>query len=53
MTIEIKVPDLPESVADATIATWHKKPGDLVARCLLYTSPSPRNRTRSRMPSSA
>jgi len=32
MTIEIKVPDLPESVADATIATWHKKPGDLVAR---------------------
>jgi 2-oxoglutarate dehydrogenase E2 component (dihydrolipoamide succinyltransferase) len=32
MTIEIKVPDLPESVADATIATWHKKLGDLVAR---------------------
>ncbi|MFM5341723.1 2-oxoglutarate dehydrogenase complex dihydrolipoyllysine-residue succinyltransferase [Aeromonas veronii] len=32
MTIEIKVPDLPESVADATIATWHKKPGDMVAR---------------------
>ncbi|AUT41002.1 2-oxoglutarate dehydrogenase complex dihydrolipoyllysine-residue succinyltransferase [Aeromonas sp. ASNIH5] len=32
MTIEIKVPDLPESVADATIATWHKKPGDLVSR---------------------
>ena len=25
----------------------------LVARCLLYTSPSPRDRTRSRMPSSA
>lgn len=32
MTIEIKVPDLPESVADATIATWHKQPGDVVAR---------------------
>lgn len=32
MTIEIKVPDLPESVADATVATWHKKPGDVVAR---------------------
>ncbi|MFM2484132.1 2-oxoglutarate dehydrogenase complex dihydrolipoyllysine-residue succinyltransferase [Celerinatantimonas yamalensis] len=32
MTIEIKVPDLPESVADATIATWHKKPGDAVER---------------------
>ena len=32
MTIEIKVPDLPESVADATIATWHKRPGDKVER---------------------
>ena len=26
---------------------------DRLARCLLYTSPSPRDRTRSRMPSSA
>ncbi|MGP7734219.1 2-oxoglutarate dehydrogenase complex dihydrolipoyllysine-residue succinyltransferase [Oceanimonas smirnovii] len=32
MSIEIKVPDLPESVADATIATWHKQPGDRVER---------------------
>ncbi len=32
MTIEIKVPVLPESVADATIAAWHKQPGDFVAR---------------------
>lgn len=32
MTIEIKVPDLPESVADATIATWHKQVGDPVER---------------------
>ncbi|ALS98303.1 2-oxoglutarate dehydrogenase complex dihydrolipoyllysine-residue succinyltransferase [Lacimicrobium alkaliphilum] len=32
MTIEIKVPVLPESVADATIATWHVKPGDSVSR---------------------
>lgn len=32
MTIEVKVPVLPESVADATIATWHKKPGDVVKR---------------------
>lgn len=32
MTIEILVPDLPESVADATVATWHKKPGDFVER---------------------
>lgn len=30
MSIEIKVPVLPESVADATVATWHKKPGDTV-----------------------
>ena len=32
MTIEIKVPVLPESVADASIATWHVKAGDAVKR---------------------
>lgn len=32
MPIELKVPSLPESVADATIVTWHKKPGDAVKR---------------------
>ncbi|MBN1378293.1 MAG: 2-oxoglutarate dehydrogenase complex dihydrolipoyllysine-residue succinyltransferase [Gammaproteobacteria bacterium] len=32
MSIEVKVPVLPESVADATIAAWHKKPGDSVSR---------------------
>ena len=32
MSIEVKVPALPESVADATIATWHKKVGDSVKR---------------------
>lgn len=32
MAIDIKVPQLPESVADATIATWHVKPGDKVSR---------------------
>lgn len=32
MSIEIKVPVLPESVADATVATWHKQPGDFVQR---------------------
>jgi len=32
MSIEIKVPVLPESVSDATIATWHKKVGDTVRR---------------------
>lgn len=32
MASDIKVPVLPESVADATIAGWHKKPGDPVRR---------------------
>lgn len=32
MSIEVKVPMLPESIADATIATWHKKAGDPVSR---------------------
>ncbi|WP_028117576.1 2-oxoglutarate dehydrogenase complex dihydrolipoyllysine-residue succinyltransferase [Ferrimonas senticii] len=32
MSIEIKVPVLPESVADATIATWHVQPGEAVSR---------------------
>jgi 2-oxoglutarate dehydrogenase E2 component (dihydrolipoamide succinyltransferase) len=32
MTIEVKVPQLPESVADATLVTWHKQPGDAVGR---------------------
>ncbi|MCG9756042.1 2-oxoglutarate dehydrogenase complex dihydrolipoyllysine-residue succinyltransferase [Shewanella insulae] len=32
MSIEIKVPVLPESVADATIATWHVKAGEQVSR---------------------
>ncbi|HEY8587855.1 MAG TPA: 2-oxoglutarate dehydrogenase complex dihydrolipoyllysine-residue succinyltransferase [Rhodanobacter sp.] len=32
MSIELKVPVLPESVSDATIATWHKQAGDAVKR---------------------
>ncbi|MBP7891550.1 MAG: E3 binding domain-containing protein, partial [Arenimonas sp.] len=32
MSIEVKVPVLPESVSDAIIATWHKKVGDTVRR---------------------
>ncbi|AQY65253.1 MULTISPECIES: 2-oxoglutarate dehydrogenase complex dihydrolipoyllysine-residue succinyltransferase [Pseudomonas] len=32
MAIEIKAPTFPESVADGTIATWHKKPGEAVKR---------------------
>jgi len=32
MSIEVKVPVLPESVSDATIASWHKQAGDAVKR---------------------
>ena len=32
MSIEVKVPVLPESVADATVAAWHKQPGESVRR---------------------
>ena len=32
MTIEIKVPPLPESVTDATLVGWHKKTGESVVR---------------------
>ena len=32
MSIEIKVPPLPESVSDATLVAWHKSVGDGVAR---------------------
>ena len=42
--IEIEIED-PEEV--------NIKIGDMEITCLLYTSPSPRDRTRSRMPSSA
>ncbi len=31
-TIEVRVPQLPESVADATLVAWHKQPGDAVKR---------------------
>lgn len=32
MAIEVKVPQLPESISDATVSTWHKKAGDKVSR---------------------
>jgi 2-oxoglutarate dehydrogenase E2 component (dihydrolipoamide succinyltransferase) len=32
VTIEIRVPQLPESVADATLVAWHKQPGEAVKR---------------------
>ena len=31
MSVEVKVPILPESVADAIVATWHKQVGDAVS----------------------
>ena len=30
MSIEVLVPNLPESVSDATLITWHKQAGDFV-----------------------
>jgi len=32
MNTEIRVPQLPESVADATLVAWHKQPGDAIRR---------------------
>ncbi|ACL71182.1 dihydrolipoamide acetyltransferase [Thioalkalivibrio sulfidiphilus HL-EbGr7] len=32
MSTDVKIPELPESVADATIVSWHKKAGDAVSR---------------------
>lgn len=32
MSTEVKVPILPESVADATVAAWHKQPGETIHR---------------------
>ena len=32
MTLEIKAPTFPESIADGTVATWHKQPGEAVRR---------------------
>ena len=32
MSTEIRVPQLPESIADATLVTWHKQPGDPIRR---------------------
>lgn len=32
MTIEIKAPTFPESVADGTVATWHRQPGEAISR---------------------
>ena len=47
--------DQPDHVSSTgQVFRWNIQYGDLDATfCLLYTSPSPRDRTRSRMPSSA
>ena len=42
-----------ENDIDANIMQGTGKDGRITKGCLLYTSPSPRDRTRSRMPSSA
>ena len=46
MRMQIAWPEKPNVIFEALLGKW--APG-----CLLYTSPSPRDRTRSRMPSSA
>ena len=43
------IPEMPSDKRTKAYKDWVKQYGD----CLLYTSPSPRDRTRSRMPSSA
>ena len=40
-------------LTDDNVKGWQEKNDDEFLFCLLYTSPSPRDRTRSRMPSSA
>ena len=43
-----------ENVKDPEVQAWLRAQGEGTRQtCLLYTSPSPRDRTRSRMPSSA
>ena len=44
---------LPESVEDVAASVQWALENDLSLTCLLYTSPSPRDRQKSRMPSSA
>mgnify|MGYP003327271085 CR=1 FL=1 len=44
---------LESEAPDKTINFYINSPGGVITSCLLYTSPSPRDRTRSRMPSSA
>mgnify|MGYP003311705756 CR=1 FL=1 len=52
--LEINVDDdQADDLVDDAIQLFNERHFDGVESCLLYTSPSPRDRTRSRMPSSA
>ena len=60
--MEIIMPTLGETVDEGKVIKWLKNVGDEIKEgdilcevetCLLYTSPSPRDMRRSRMPSSA
>ena len=49
--ITVDLTEVPEARVGSPVVLWGE--GLPVDDCLLYTSPSPRDRTRSRMPSSA
>ena len=51
--IEKLFQDVPDTLSEETTHPVLGKPIHIYETCLLYTSPSPRDRTRSRMPSSA
>ena len=51
--IETRFEAMIGAMAVAELAGAHADGHDALVICLLYTSPSPRDRTRSRMPSSA
>ena len=51
--VPITVLHIDGDLDSTTYIEFQKKAFELIKGCLLYTSPSPRDRTRSRMPSSA
>ena len=50
---EIGIPSQNIELDPRSVTTANGMPRNYIPTCLLYTSPSPRDRTRSRMPSSA